>query len=118
MLHRLLGVALVALVLACGPAVPLPPNPPPVPADGDWCPAAEQRLLDLQCRDHYGRLIGGPNHDGEPFSAQCVAMQTEMLTQINPRCLAGMKACTETKQCMRAPAPAASGSPPGPTPAR
>jgi len=87
-MRKLLLLVLPAVLLGC-PATPEPKPPPPPPAPGgESCETAEKRLLDLECKDRRGRLIGGPNMHDKPWRDICheninngVDMKTECITR-------------------------------------
>ena len=85
---------LTALVVcACGPQYI--PNPP---VDTELCGAAEQRLLELECRDQRGQPMW-VNARGEGFGDSCRQAQQEGGVFLNPRCIAGAQSCEEADQC-------------------
>lgn len=62
---KLLLLVLPLTLLGC------PGKPPAPPPGGDECVAAERRLLDLECKDRRGRLIGGPTLRNKPWQDVC-----------------------------------------------
>lgn len=93
-------VVLFLLLASC----PAPPKDPAHPDDlhpADTCIAAEERLLQLGCRDAKGRLVGGPNRRGEPFRTVC-RIAVENKVSLRPNCLAQITVCSEMQVCLEA----------------
>lgn len=96
-MRTLLGLLPIIVFIGCGPS-----RNPNAPTDNDQCPAAEKKLLELQCRDPRGELIGGPNKHGVPFRDRCVETQNTAVP-LNPTCLAKINDCKEVDPCLQAP---------------
>ena len=87
--------ALVLLsVLAGCTLLPGPVNPP----TGDFCGAAEQNLLRLQCRID-GRILGSPNLRGETYAEVCALVEKEAQVDMRSECMAHAQDCEEVRQC-------------------
>lgn len=82
-------------VLGCGAGIP---TPNPEPTDTDACPAAEQRLHEMNCRDRQGNPMW-VNLDGVPFTKTCQDDQQEGRVALTPSCVVKSKTCEEAKQC-------------------
>lgn len=90
MKHLALAAVACAL-LCCGPK----PNPNPPPSGGDFCAAAQSKLLELQCKDE-GRLLGGPTKRGVPFEAFCKEkIEQGIMTQQDAMCLSKITDCAQ-----------------------
>ena len=90
-------------ILGCSPANTQPVEPEPLQPDllvVVSCRKAEAHLLELQCRDSGGRLLGGPNLHAEPFHAICENAIANSVN-VNPTCLAAVKTCQEVNSCHR-----------------
>ena len=80
-MHKYTLLVFPLILMGCPPSSKMPhvgdadAANPLVAADGaapvDACAAAEDMLLRLKCTDARGRLIGGPNLHGEPWSQIC-----------------------------------------------
>jgi hypothetical protein len=77
-----------------------PPIPTSVKEAGppDSCALGEQNLLKLACVDARGRLIGGPNMHGEPWSQIC-RDNAEAGVDMKPACIAQAKTCAVVENC-------------------
>jgi hypothetical protein len=85
---------LLALVLCGCPPVHVP-DPP---KDTELCGLAEQRLLELECRDPRGQPMW-VNALGIGFGDSCREAQEQGKVFVNPRCIAGAPTCEEADQC-------------------
>lgn len=85
-----------------------PPQPgPPVPdadamvftdASTDPCGRAEQHLLQLQCKDQRGQVIGAPNLHGVPWSQICRENKSNGV-DMKPECLMAKTNCAGVESC-------------------
>lgn len=95
-------ISLLCLLSCRDPASPpSPPSPFPHPDDDDpaqSCASAEQRLLQLGCKDSKGALLGGPNRRGKPFREVCVEAMANRIS-LRPKCIASVGSCNDVKKC-------------------
>ena len=62
------------------------------------CLKAQENLLKLGCKDKEGRLLGGPNKKGEPFSSICSnAIRNKI--NLRPVCMSIATNCSEIDKC-------------------
>lgn len=95
-----LFLTVVFLLVGCPGKGPVPPPPNPVPDTVDDCAAAEERLLQLGCKDSKGRLLGGLNRRGEPFRSVCAVSITNRVPMY-ARCLSKVDQCDDVIDCGR-----------------
>lgn len=88
-------VLLTAMLLGC----PNNPNPPPNP-NNSYCQPAQDKLLQLQCKDSRGELLGGPNKHGVSFADRCMQTQNNSVS-LAPQCLSMIKNCSEVDGCLQ-----------------
>ncbi|AKT40316.1 hypothetical protein [Chondromyces crocatus] len=91
---------ILGVLLGCGPHQG-EITPPDVP-DTDHCQAAERRLEALQCMNPRGEPMW-VNRLGERFAETCRVTQDEGGVFLNPRCIAGVSACSEVDACAQQP---------------
>lgn len=88
-MKRALIVAAFGLLLAGCPPEPQIPEPViPEVSGSEWCERAEKNLLALGCQE------GQPTKRGKRFADFCRETQDNGIN-LNPQCLAGVKACEE-----------------------
>lgn len=83
----------ILLLVSCT-NLPEPKNPP----TGEFCAAAEKRLLELQCRIE-GKVLGSPNTRGESYLTICLRVEKEAQVDMRSRCLAEAVDCEEVRSC-------------------
>jgi hypothetical protein len=91
----------LALLLLCscpGKSTPPPVVPPDSKDPEADCAMAEERLLQLACRDAKGRLLGGPNRRGEPFRSVCLISFRNGVS-VHPLCLSHIDSCEDIQDC-------------------
>lgn len=90
------------LILPLVLAVSLMGCPQPVSpintADEAFCPAAQQTLLNLQCKDSRGRLFGGPNKSNEDYATIC-RRNIENNVPMYAECTSKITDCKELDPC-------------------
>lgn len=87
---------LVLLFLGCSSAPPVVVVPPAPGVEN--CDAAEKKLLDLQCKDRRGRLIGGPTLRGQTWSQVCHD-NTNNGVDMETTCIVQAVDCEGVEQC-------------------
>lgn len=91
-----LNLLLLCLLSCKDPVAPDPHPDDQKPAQS--CAAAEKNLLQLECKDSEGALLGGPNRRGVPFRDVCAEAVANKLS-LRPGCLARVRNCTDVKKC-------------------
>jgi hypothetical protein len=88
-MKRLCTLCLLGLLLAgCPPQDTIPEPVIPEVEGTEWCKRAEENLLALGCPE------GQPTKKGKRFADVCRETQDNGI-DLNPKCLAGVKACSE-----------------------
>jgi hypothetical protein len=96
MLKKLiLPLALAVSLMGC----PQPTSPINT-TDEAFCPAAQQNLLKLECKDSRGRLFGGPNKSNEDYSTIC-RRNIESNVPMYAECTAKITDCKELDPCFQ-----------------
>jgi hypothetical protein len=87
------------VLVGCGPYKPQPVEPDDVTIDKP-CEAAEATLLELQCKDSKGKLLGGPTLRDVSFQQFCLdAIEEGSMDTSEAVCLAKLKSCDGVELC-------------------
>jgi len=86
-----LAATMLLIPPQCAGSTPTP-SPPLPPAHGDDCDQAQERLLQLGCRE------GQPTTKGTPFAQVC-RDTIDAGVRLHPECIKVVASCSEVSKC-------------------